>query len=448
MTAADAPGGAHAAPASNGAAAAPAAPAGGAGAPDGGELWAKARDAVMGQVGVSSAFKTLRDRDGGGEIPEAALKSVGLLGEGAFARVESAWYTPEGSPPSARYLVAVKHLKPELFSSPADLKLFRQEVGLMRKLQYRNIVAFIGAGSEAGGGEFVVQEYMGGGTLKQLVTRQMLAGGRRLYSDAQALDICLQMARGLRYLHSASPMVIHRDLKLENVLLKSGKTEEGRYDVKIADFGLSRSVHVRASAQEPGGKHTKLHAAGSTALTTRSSNEPATLERMWSARAASAPPRPRAGSITNVAASFISRARSGPVPPRMFELTGRTGSLMYMSPEVFKEQPYNEKADVFSFAMLMYEVMQRYVMFSAVSIRGDYEELVEYCGRVAEGYRPPLHTTWPPSVASVITDCWAQDPAKRPSMGEVVTRLEAAEAAGVLGELRADDVNSCSCAIA
>ena len=42
------------------------------------------------------------------------------------------------------------------------------------------------------------QEYMPGGTLKQLITREMLGNGRRTYTNEQALDICLQMARGLR----------------------------------------------------------------------------------------------------------------------------------------------------------------------------------------------------------------------------------------------------------
>lgn len=39
---------------------------------------------------------------------------------------------------------------------------------------------------------------MAGGTLKSLVTKEMLGNGRRTYSNADALDICLQMARGLR----------------------------------------------------------------------------------------------------------------------------------------------------------------------------------------------------------------------------------------------------------
>jgi serine/threonine protein kinase len=52
-----------------------------------------------------------------------------------------------------------------------------------------------------------MQEFMSGGTLKQLVTRQMLSNGGRVYSLVDGLDICLQMARGLKYLHSCSPMV-------------------------------------------------------------------------------------------------------------------------------------------------------------------------------------------------------------------------------------------------
>lgn len=70
-----------------------------------------------------------------------------------------------------------------------------------------NIVEFIGAGQlqdDAVAGAYVVQEFMAGGTVKQLVTRQMLSG-RQLYDDAAAISIALQIAKGLKYLHSCKP---------------------------------------------------------------------------------------------------------------------------------------------------------------------------------------------------------------------------------------------------
>ena len=60
------------------------------------------------------------------------------------------------------------------------------------------------------------------------------------------------------------------------------------------------------------------------------------------------------------------------------------------------------QADVFSFGIIMYEVLQRYIVLSAVAVAGTYEELESYCGRVAGGYRPPLHSKWPASVAKLI----------------------------------------------
>ena len=51
---------------------------------------------------------------------------------------------------------------------------------------------------------------------------------------------------------------------------------------------------------------------------------------------------------------------------------------MYMSPEVFKGEGYNEKADVFSFGVMMYEVIHRYMTLSAICRKGTVEELEEY----------------------------------------------------------------------
>ena len=53
-------------------------------------------------------------------------------------------------------------------------------------------------------------------------------------------------------------------------------------------------------------------------------------------------------------------------------LSGRTGTLMYMAPEVYLKQPYNDKADVYSFSIIAYELLHRYMMISATN--GSLEE--------------------------------------------------------------------------
>lgn len=54
---------------------------------------------------------------------------------------------------------------------------------------------------------FIVQEYMDGGTLKELVYKQMRDPGGGVYSKADAFRWFLNVAEGLAYLHSAIPIV-------------------------------------------------------------------------------------------------------------------------------------------------------------------------------------------------------------------------------------------------
>ena len=60
-------------------------------------------------------------------------------------------------------------------------------------------------------------EAVTGGDLRGLVLQAMMEP--YLYRDADVVRWCHDMARGLHYLHTRSPMVIHRDLKLENIML-------------------------------------------------------------------------------------------------------------------------------------------------------------------------------------------------------------------------------------
>ena len=70
---------------------------------------------------------------------------------------------------------------------------------------------------------FFVEEYLDGGSLKAAVLGQMVHTGKRTYRYEDALRWSAGVAQGLRYLHEGRPMVIHRDLKLDNILLQVGR---------------------------------------------------------------------------------------------------------------------------------------------------------------------------------------------------------------------------------
>jgi hypothetical protein len=63
----------------------------------------------------------------------------------------------------------------------------------------------------------------------------MISPMRRVYSTAQALGWGLDLASALEYLHARSPMILHRDVKLSNVVLVE---EGGCLVAKLADMGL------------------------------------------------------------------------------------------------------------------------------------------------------------------------------------------------------------------
>ena len=80
-------------------------------------------------------------------------------------------------------------------------------------------------------GKFViVMEYIPGGNLEQL-----LQDTKRKVSLFTLMRIAKEVALGMNWLHNAKPQIIHRDLKLTNVLLDTDLS------AKICDFGLSVS---------------------------------------------------------------------------------------------------------------------------------------------------------------------------------------------------------------
>ncbi len=133
--------------------------------------------------------------------------------------------------------VAVKMLHPALAGDAAFLRRFRAEAQAAAALTHPHVLAVFDWGEDEQG-PFLVLEYMGGGSL-----RDLLDGGRRL-SLPQAVVVGLQAAQGLAYAHSRG--FVHRDIKPANLLFD----EEGR--LELADFGLARALS-EAALTEPAG---------------------------------------------------------------------------------------------------------------------------------------------------------------------------------------------------
>ncbi|XP_078160637.1 serine/threonine-protein kinase VIK-like [Carex rostrata] len=102
----------------------------------------------------------------------------------------------------------------------------------------------------------------------------------------------------------------------------------------------------------------------------------------------------------------------------IYKLTGETGSYRYMAPEVFKHRKYDKKVDVFSFAMILYEMIEGDPPLS------NYEPY-EAAKHVADGHRPSFRSKGLiPDLKDLIEQSWSADKNQRPSFLEILKRLE------------------------
>jgi serine/threonine protein kinase len=67
---------------------------------------------------------------------------------------------------------------------------------------------------------------------------------------------------------------------------------------------------------------------------------------------------------------------------KFIEATQKVGSLMYMAPEVLTGHQYNEKVDVFSFGIILYELLSGVVIAGRVAMGGEHDELLDYARKV------------------------------------------------------------------
>lgn len=118
--------------------------------------------------------------------------------------------------------------------SQAKYKTFLREVEMMSVVRHPNLVLYMGACGDPVTPLCIVCELFTGGSLYDYLH---VADDFRP-SVMMAIQFALSIARGMFYLHSSQPSILHRDLKSRNILLSGRKGVNGDPHVVICDFGL------------------------------------------------------------------------------------------------------------------------------------------------------------------------------------------------------------------
>ena len=175
-----------------------------------------------------------------------------IIGEGSFGRVWSAlWQTSQ---------VAVKEF---VFAQAAVsggssqrrdiIEEIVGEAGIMSYLMHPRILQLYGCSLTAQA-IWIVSELCSEGSL-----RQVLDDKARPLPLAHRLQMAIDVAEGMSFLHSREPPIIHRDLKSHNLFVTAGA--DGRPTVKIGDWGSARAVAL-SGQRDP---KTMTHGVGTVA---------------------------------------------------------------------------------------------------------------------------------------------------------------------------------------
>jgi len=230
-----------------------------------------------------------------------------------------------------------------------EQQAFDREVDILPRLSHANLVEFVGVAT-LDMPLRIITEFCEGGCLFEILHNN----NEFDLEWHQQLKMIRDTAEAMHYLHTFNPMIIHRDLKSLNLLLKgvirSGKDEP---QLKVSDFGLSRMKDQAPDSE-------------------------------W-------------GKMTIAA-----------------------GTCHWMAPEVVAGDAYDEKVDVYSFGMIMFEVICQEVPF-------EEEDPSTVVSMVGMGQRPDpeaIPPDCPGALRSLMEECWAHDPKSRPVFDVVLPRVK------------------------
>jgi AP2-associated kinase len=169
------------------------------------------------------------------------------LSEGGFAHV----YVVRVPREDNKYELAV--LKRVAVPDKSHLAEMRTEVETMKKLKgHRHIVTYFDSHAsqlQGGGYEvFLLMEFCSGGGLIDFMNTRL----QHRLTEPEILKIFGDVAEGVATMHYLQPPLLHRDLKVENVLISKAPSSGGSPLYKLCDFGSTAPPRPAAKTAEEG----------------------------------------------------------------------------------------------------------------------------------------------------------------------------------------------------
>lgn len=242
--------------------------------------------------------------------------------------------------------VALKFLPPEFVRNTDRLNRFIREAKSASALNHPNILTIYEIG-DFEGAHFIATEFIDGKTLSEYLKSDSI-------NLNSTLDIAIQIASALDEAHSAA--IVHRDIKPDNVMIRANGL------VKILDFGiakLSETTAVEVISETSNGNVKAFAAAHSSILKTMTS----------------------AGAII--------------------------GTAGYMSPEQARGAEIDTRTDIFSFGVLVYEMLSGKLPFEGETAT---ETIAAITGKEPKSLDD---SAIPPEIEKIIAKCLRKDRKER-----------------------------------